>query len=258
MLISRYYVAMAIQNRISVTLSPRMKKALELAAGLDGSTTATYASQLLSSAVKAELKDSPVLYDKWLQLEKEAMEHESWDDVVSPMTIPVDEDQLVKQVSVKGWFLSGDNPDGYLVGTDKNVLHGKSASGFIRSKRGETKGFGTLMQQTDITKYIDNKLSLSAYIKTKDVKGWVGLWARIDDKNLEVLWFDNMQSKPIKGTSGWKKYETKFEIPKESVTLSFGILLVGPGNAWINNVELNELSDNKKKSLKDLKVELGF
>jgi len=75
MLISCYHVTMAIQNRISVTLSPRMKKALELAAGLDGSTTATYASQLLSSAIKAELKDSPVLYDKWLQLEKEAMQH---------------------------------------------------------------------------------------------------------------------------------------------------------------------------------------
>ena len=249
---------MAIQNRISVTLSPRMKKALELAAGLDGSTTATYASQLLSSAIKVELKDSPVLYDKWLQLEKEAMERESWDDVVSPMIIPVDESQLVKQVSVKGWFLSGDNPDGYLVGTDKNVLHDKSASGFIRSKRDDTKGFGTLMQQTDITDHIGNKLSFSAYIKTKDVKGWVGLWARVDDNNLEVLWFDNMQSKPIKGTTDWKKYETKFEIPKDGVTLSFGILLVGPGSAWINNVELNELSDNKKESLKDLQVELGF
>lgn len=72
MLNSRYYVTMAIQNRINVTLSPRMKKALELAAGLEGSTTASYASQLLSSAIRADLKDSPVLYDKWLQLEKEA------------------------------------------------------------------------------------------------------------------------------------------------------------------------------------------
>ena len=249
---------MAIQNRISLTLSPRMKKALELAAGLDGSTTATYASQLLSSAIRAELKDSPVLYDKWLQLEKEAMEHESWDDIVSPMIIPVDEGQLVTQASVKGWFLSGDNPDGYLVGIDKEVLYNKSVSGFIRSKRDETKGFGTLMQQTDITHYIGRKLSLSAYIKTKDVKGWVGLWARLDDKDLKVLWFDNMQNKPIKGTNNWKKYETKFDIPKESATLSFGVLLVGPGNAWINDVELNELSDDKRKELKDLQIDLAF
>jgi len=249
---------MAIQNRISVTLSPRMKKALELAAGLDGSTTATYASQLLSSAIKAELKDSPVLYDKWLQLEKEAMEHESWDDIVSPMIIPFDEGQQVAQAAIKGWFLSGDNPDGYRVGADKEVVHNKAASGFIRSKRYETKGFGTLMQQIDITKYIGSQLSLSAYIKTKDVKGWAGLWARLDNKDLEVLWFDNMQSKPIKGSTDWKKYETKFDIPKESVTLSLGVLLVGSGNVWINNVELNELSDNERKELKDLQIALDF
>jgi len=258
MLISCYYVTMAIQNRISVTLSPRMKKALELAAGLDGSTTATYASQLLSSAIKAELKDSPVLYDKWLQLEKEAMEHESWDDIVTPMIIPFDEWQPVAQSSVKGWFLSGDNPDGYRVGIDQEVLHNKAASGFIRSKRDETKGFGTLMQQIDITKYVGSKLSLSAYIKTNYVKGWVGLWARLDDKDSEVLWFDNMQSNPIKGSINWKKYETNFDIPKESVTLSFGVLLVGPGNVWINDVELNELSGDKRKELKGLRVDLSF
>ena len=249
---------MAIQNRISVTLSPRMRKALELAAGLDGSTTATYASQLLSSAIKSELKDSPVLYEKWLQLEKEAIEQESWDSVVSPMIIPVDDQQLVSQSSIKGWFLSGDNPDGYLIGTDKAVFHNESASGFIRSKRNEVKGFGTLMQQTDISKYVGGKLSISAYIKTKDVKGWVGLWARLDDEYSQVLWFDNMQGRPIKGSNDWKKYETKFEIPKESVTLSFGVLLVGSGNVWINDVELNELIDNKKKELKDLQVSLDF
>lgn len=249
---------MAIQNRISVTLSPRMKKALELVAGLDGSTTATYASQLLSSAIKSELKDSPVLYDKWLQLEKQAMKNESWDEIVSPMIIPVDEQQLVSQHAIKGWFLSGDNPDGYMVGTDKAVLYGKTASGFIRSKQDETKGFGTLMQQTDITKYIGQKIALTARIKTKDVKNWVGLWARLDDKDLNVLWFDNMQNRPIKGTSDWKRYEVKFDIPKDSSTLSFGVLLVGSGSVWINNVELNDLIDNKKKELKDLQISLDF
>lgn len=258
MLNSRYYVTVAIQNRINVILSPRMNKALELAAGLEGSTTASYASQLLSSAIRADLKDSPVLYDKWLQLEKEAMEHESWDDIVSPMIIPVDEGQLVTRSSIKGWFLSGDNPDDYLVGIDKEVLYNKSDSGFMRSKRDKAKGFGTLMQQTDITHYIGSKLSLSAYIKTKDVKGWVGLWARLDDKDLKVLWFDNMQNKPIKGTNDWKKYESKFDISKESVTLSFGVLLVGPGSVWINGVELNELSDDNRKELKDLQIDLGF
>jgi len=174
------------------------------------------------------------------------------------MIIPFDEGQQVAQAAIKGWFLSGDNPDGYRVGIAQEVLHNKATSGFIRSKRDEIKGFGTLMQQIDITKYVGSKLSLSAYIKTNHVKGWAGLWARLDNKDLEVLWFDNMQSKPIKGSTDWKKYETKFDIPKESVTLSLGVLLVGSGNVWINNVELNELSDNERKELKDLQIALDF
>ena len=249
---------MAIQNRISVTLSPRMKKALELAAGLDGSTTATYASQLLTSAIKDDLKDNPVLYDKWLQLEKEALKHESWDNIVSPMIIPIDEGQLVVREPEKGWFLSGDNPDGYLVGTDKKVLHSKVKSGFIRSKRDETKGFGTLMQQIDITSHIGNELILSAYIKTKDIKGWAGLWARLDDKYSKVLWYDNMQDRPISGSTDWNKYETKFKIPKESSTLSFGVLLVGSGNVWINDVALHQQLDNKRIEIKEIKELLEF
>jgi hypothetical protein len=66
------------------------------------------------------------------------------------------------------------------------------------------------------------------------------------------------QNKPIKGTNDWKKYESKFDISKESVTLSFGVLLVGPGSVWINDVELNELSDDNRKELKDLQIDLGF
>lgn len=248
---------MAIQNRISITLSPRMKKALELASGLDGSTTATYASQLLSSAIKTELKDSPVLYDKWLQLEKQAFEQESWDNVESPMIIP-DSEQLVSQSPQKGWFLSGDNSDGYMIGSDKAVRHNNVASGFIRSKRDDVKGFGTIMQQTDITQHIGKKLSLSAFIKTKDVKDWAGLWARLDDKDLQVLWFDNMQNRPIKGTTSWRKYEVNFDVPKDSVALSFGVLLVGLGQAWINDVSLAEIVGNKKNDLKDLSITPDF
>lgn len=251
-------MSMSIQNRISVTLSPRMKKALELVAGLDGSTTATYASQLLSSAIKDDVKDNPVLYDKWLQLEKQAMKQESWDNIESPMIIPTNEEQLVAQSTQKGWFISGDNPDGYTIGQDKAVLRNKVASGYLRSKREDVKGFGTIMQQTDITKYVGKKLSLSAYIKNKDVKNWAGLWARLDDKDLLVLWFDNMQNRPIKGTTDWKKYDINFEVPKGSVTLSFGVLLVGSGNVWINDVNLSELKDKKKTPVEDLPITLDF
>lgn len=231
-----------------------MRKALELAAGLDGSTTASYATQLLSSSIKKELKDSPILSEKMIQLDKQALKKESWDNIVSPMTIPVDE----KQTTQQGWFLSGDNPDGYIYGKDKTVTYKDVSSGFIRSRRDRVSGFGTLMQQTDITDYVGKKLKLSAAIKTDKIKDWAGLWVRIDGEDTYDLWFDNMQDRPIKGTNNWKKFEISFDVPKEGTTLNFGVLLVGAGSIWINDVSIDELSGKKKEPVQDLSVSLDF
>ncbi|HTB48471.1 MAG TPA: hypothetical protein VK712_00105 [Verrucomicrobiae bacterium] len=248
---------MSVQNRISVTLSPRTKKALELAAGLDGSTTATYATQLLSSAIKSDIKEDPILLEKWIEVEKEAIKNESWDNIALPLTVSPEELRSTRPVQ-KGWFISGDNPDCYEVGTDKAVVYSKAPSGFIKSKRKNFKGFGTLMQQTNIEDYIGKKLELTAVIKTGDVKQWAGLWARLDDDNMKCLWFDNMQDRPLKGATNWKQVHITMDVPIESSVLNFGVLLVGPGNVWMNDFNLYELSGNKKISVTDLDIDLSF
>ena len=250
-------VLMSIQNRISITLSPRMRKALELAAGLEGSTTASYATQLLTQSIKDEIKDDPILLAKWIELEKEGFTNNSWDKVVPPVTMDP-YDLLYPQTSQKGWFLSGDNPDGYLVGKDKSVKHSGKVSGFIRSKREKVSGFGTIMQQTDVTGYLGRKLEYSATVKTDKVRGWAGLWVRLDDINTKMLWFDNMQDRPITGTTDWKKFHIAFDVPEKSQMLNFGVLIVGPGSVWINDVSLVKLAGKKKTAANDLDVSLDF
>ena len=234
-----------------------MRKALELAAGLEGSTTATYATQLLTQSIKNEIKDDPILFEKWVELEKEALANESWDKVVLPVTINL-EDLQDSQSNQKGWFLSGDNPDGYEVGKDKSVIFKDKASGFIRSKHERVAGFGTIMQQFDITSYLGKQLKYSAYVKTEKVKNWAGLWVRLDDNNMKYIWFDNMQDRPIKGTTNWKEFSITVNVPKQSSTINFGILLVGPGAVWINDVNFVELSGGKQKAISDLDLTLEF
>jgi hypothetical protein len=234
-----------------------MKKALELAAGLDGSTTATYATQLLSVAIKMDIKEDPILFEKWTELEKEAIKNESWNDIAIPVTVE-SEDLQIPQTIQKGWFISGDNPDCYEVGMDKTVVYNKEPSGFIKSKREKVRGFGTLMQQADIKAYTGKKLELSGVIKAKDVKQWAGLWARLDDEDMKVLWFDNMQDRPIKGTVAWQRVNIAFDVSSESSTLNFGVLLVGIGEVWMNDFKLVEIMGGKKKAITDLDVTLTF
>lgn len=70
---------MNTQNRIYVTLSPRVRKALELCAAFDGSTPASYAANILSLVVLQDIEKSVVLHEQWIQMEREALEKGTWD-----------------------------------------------------------------------------------------------------------------------------------------------------------------------------------
>ena len=247
---------MSIQSRISVTLSPRMRKALELIAGLEGSSVAAYSTQLLTQAIKNEIKADPILSAQWIELEKRALNNQSWDKIDLPGTI--DANDLYNSPAPKGWFLSGNNPAGYLVDKDQSVKYKGRDSGCIRSKNDQVTGFGTVMQQINVADYIGRKLEFSAVIKTTQVKGWAGLWVRIDDSNTKMLWFDNMQDRPITGTTDWTKFQIAFDVPEQSDMLNFGVLLVGSGSLWINSVGLVELKAKNKPSAVDLGIALDF
>ena len=70
---------MNTQSRIYVTLSPRIRKALELCAALDGSSSASYAANLLSGAILLDIERSEVLHEEWKKMEREALENGSWE-----------------------------------------------------------------------------------------------------------------------------------------------------------------------------------
>jgi hypothetical protein len=54
-----------------------------------------------------------------------------------------------------------------------------------------------------------------------------------------VLAFDNMQDRPIKGTSGWTRHEIVLDVAPEATFVSFGILLNGAGQAWIDDLSVD-------------------
>jgi hypothetical protein len=77
---------------------------------------------------------------------------------------------------------------------------------------------------------------LSAFVKGKDVQQG-GLWMRVDTLKATVG-FDNMQNRPVAGTTDWKKYEIVLDVPQEAVFLPFGFLLVGKGQLWADDFQL--------------------
>jgi hypothetical protein len=96
--------------------------------------------------------------------------------------------------------------------------------------------------------YLGKKIKLTCYIKSVDVKKWAGMWMRVDGSNRKTLGFDNMQDRPIKGTTNWTQYEIILKVPKEAINVSYGVLTSGTGEVYIDDFEFKIVSDDYKNT----------
>ena len=137
---------------------------------------------------------------------------------------------------IKGWGVTGQyDSRHYEVAADKAEAHMGSASARIQGKKEGDPGFITLMQTFSAEAYLGQRLKLSAFVKSDQVTGWAGLWMRIDGPGQDMLRFDNMQGRAIRGTGGWQPYDVVLDVPQESKAIAFGILLSGGGTVWADN-----------------------
>lgn len=153
----------------------------------------------------------------------------------------------IKEQTIKGWFLAGSNPNSYEIGLVKNKERAGNVA-FMKSIDTEISGFGTIMQSFFPEKFLDKKVKLTCYIKSTDVKKWAGMWMRIDGPSKKSLGFDNMQNRPIKGTTDWTKYEIILKVPKEAVNLEYGVLTSGTGEVLIDDFKFEIVTDDSKNT----------
>ena len=145
----------------------------------------------------------------------------------------------------KGWLMAGSKPADYESSVDNGTLYGGLPSAYLRAKKPKVdQGFGTLMQSFGAEHYLGKRVRFSAFVKSENVQGWAGLWMRVDAKPGSTLSFDNMQDRPVKGTTGWRSYEVVLEVAPEATSVNLGILLSGPGTVWINGIKFEEVGGN--------------
>jgi hypothetical protein len=115
----------------------------------------------------------------------------------------------------------------------------------VRTKAGAVpeSTFGALMQRIRARDYVGKRVRLSAFIKTEDLSGWSGLWMRVDGKRHGTA-FDNMQKRPIEGTTDWTRHEVVLDVADDSIQIAFGVLSAGTGRTWIDDVALEVVGDD--------------
>jgi AraC-like DNA-binding protein len=158
---------------------------------------------------------------------------------------------------LKGWHLSGSHPFHYQMGIDRRVFHKGKASGYLKSVSvAGPDEFATMMQQFKANKYLGKRLKLSGFLKTKGVDGFCGFWMRVDDHLHDVLQFDNMSDRPIKGDNEWNHYAIVLDVPENSAVIAFGVLLSGKGHVWVDEITFEEVDSNTPTTNIDFSSEL--
>lgn len=142
-----------------------------------------------------------------------------------------------------GWYLAGSAPRSYDSGVDQTVTYGGLPSAFLKSiSPVPPQGFGTLMQSIQPGEYKNKRIRFSAQVRSDGVADWAGLWMRVDEGK-QASAFDNMQRRPIQGTTNWTPYAVVLDVSKGATGISFGILLTGTGSVWLSDVKFEVVND---------------
>ena len=96
------------------------------------------------------------------------------------------------------------------------------------------------MQTISADAYRGSRVRLSGYLKTQDARG-AQMWMRVDGSDYKLLSFDNMDSRPVTGTTDWTCYDIVLDVPSESMDIAFGFFLTQGGKVWGDNFKLEKI-----------------
>jgi hypothetical protein len=123
-----------------------------------------------------------------------------------------------------GWGGGTTRPDEYEVGRDVEIVHGGTASAYLRAKivQPSENTFIALTQSIRADFLRGHRVRLSGYLRVRDVVGpGAGLWLRGDAPGSSKA-FDNMDGRRRTGTGDWSLAEVVVDIPVDVVGIAFG------------------------------------
>jgi hypothetical protein len=129
-----------------------------------------------------------------------------------------------------GWFMAGSHPAQYAAGLLPRACayDGKRVIRLRFGAAGPPGGFGTVMQSIDAARYRGRRVRFSAVLRGLEITNWAGAWLRVDTAGgTRVL--DNMQDRPLRGSSGWTDAASVLDVGEDAASLHFGVLLSGAG-----------------------------
>ena len=141
------------------------------------------------------------------------------------------------------WFLAArsNGGQGYIMEIDSTVKHSGNYSLLIASDPTFDNPSFAPCSQSIPAAYEGETISLQGYIKTENVgttgQGAACFWLRLDGDS-GMVEFDNMNARPVTGTTDWQQYRIDLPLNEKAKTIVFGAFLAGTGKMWIDDLEI--------------------
>jgi hypothetical protein len=142
-----------------------------------------------------------------------------------------------------GWQAVTDNSGEYSVHSDGARRNGGQgyAGATIRANVMSPRGSAMLAQSVRADAYRGRRLRLSGFMKTIGVnEGTAVLFLRVDGEGV-VQTSDYMQNRPLMLTTDWARQEIVVDVPRNAIGITFGMMLGGSGQIWLDDVALEEV-----------------
>lgn len=143
---------------------------------------------------------------------------------------------------VQGWILAGTHPVDYEIGVETDLTYQGERVAYLRSVVERASGFGTVMQTISGDDYRERRVRFSAAVQAQEIESWAGLYMRVDGNT--TLAFDNMQSRPLRGSFDWRHVEVVLDVPSEATAVAFGLLLTGRGAVRMSQLRLDVVDES--------------
>jgi hypothetical protein len=95
--------------------------------------------------------------------------------------------------------------------------------------------------------------ALFAEVRVENVSTAARLWLRADRPGQMGAAVDDMEARPLVGTSGWVTLVVTVDVPKDVSTLFGGIALEGSGKISVTNMRLEAIGDSTTVDARDKK-----
>jgi len=155
-----------------------------------------------------------------------------------------------------GWFGFMGSPARFVLGPQTASVHSGTQAAYIglRGATGTDSTFANMSQAIQAGAYLGKRVRLSAWVRpvgvTLPVAAAVadgqsppvsGLWMRVDGYG-STLAFDNMQTRPVVGSTDWQQVSVVLDVPSYALGIAFGALFSGSGQLLVDDVALETVS----------------